>query len=157
MHGGRVVAVPWLRIVFSRVANWFLARASGERISTMTCMVRAFDGRFLRSMHLRNTGMDVMPRVAARAYLHFALAACRVTGTQPSILLHPLDFMGGEDCPALAFFPGMDIARAEKLGIVAELFDILAAKRELVTMGEHARRAGAVRDALPTLAPVFPA
>jgi glycosyltransferase involved in cell wall biosynthesis len=157
MHGGRVVAVPWLRIVFSRVANWFLARASGERISTMTCMVRAFDGRFLRSMHLRNTGMDVMPRVAARAYLHFALAACRVTGTQPSILLHPLDFMGGEDCPALAFFPGMDIARAEKLGKVAELFDVLAAKRELVTMGEHARRAGAVRDALPTLAPVFPA
>jgi hypothetical protein len=96
-------------------------------------------------------------RVAARAYLHFALAACRVTGTQPSILLHPLDFLGGEDCPALAFFPGMDIARAEKRAIVAELFDILAAKRELVTMGEHARRAGAVRDALPTLAPVFPA
>jgi hypothetical protein len=96
-------------------------------------------------------------RPAARAYLRFALAACRMTGTQPSILLHPLDFMGGEDCPQLAFFPGMDIERGRKLEIVGELFDILAAKRELVTMGEHARRAGAAREALPTFTPVFPA
>ena len=79
-----------------------------------------------------------------------------MTGTQPSILLHPLDFMGGEDCPPLAFFPGMDIERGRKLEIVAELFDILAASRELVTMGEHARRATAARDGLPTLTPVFP-
>ena len=34
-----------------------------------------------------------------------------MTGTNPSLLLHPLDFMGREDCPALAFFPGMDLAR----------------------------------------------
>jgi hypothetical protein len=96
-------------------------------------------------------------RIAARAYLRFALGACRLTGTQPSILLHPLDFMGREDCATLAFFPGMDIARERKLAIVAELFDILAAERELVTMGEHARRAAAASDALPTLTPVFPA
>jgi peptidoglycan/xylan/chitin deacetylase (PgdA/CDA1 family) len=95
-------------------------------------------------------------RLAARAYLRFALGACRITGTHPSILLHPLDFMGAEDCPALAFFPGMDLARDEKLEIVAELFDILAASRELVTMGEHARRASATRDGLPTLTPAFP-
>ena len=69
MRGGRVVAVPWIRIVLSRVANWFLARASGERISTMTCMVRAIDGRFLRSMHLRSTGMDVMPEMIHKAKL----------------------------------------------------------------------------------------
>jgi peptidoglycan/xylan/chitin deacetylase (PgdA/CDA1 family) len=95
-------------------------------------------------------------RIAARAYLRFALGACRITGTNPSILLHPLDFMGAEDCPALAFFPGMDLALEEKLEIVAELFDILAASRELVTMGEHARRASATRGELPTLAPAFP-
>jgi glycosyltransferase involved in cell wall biosynthesis len=69
MRGGRVVDVPWLRITFSRVANWFLARASGQRISTMTCMVRAIDGRFLRSLHLRNTGMDVMPEMIHKAKL----------------------------------------------------------------------------------------
>jgi len=69
MRGGRVVAVPWLRVLFSRVANWFLARASGQRIRTMTCMVRAIDGRFLRSLHLRNTGMDVMPEMIHKAKL----------------------------------------------------------------------------------------
>jgi glycosyltransferase involved in cell wall biosynthesis len=69
MRGGRVVDVPWMRVVFSRVANWFLARASGQRISTMTCMVRAIDGRFLRSLHLRSTGMDVMPEMIHKARL----------------------------------------------------------------------------------------
>ena len=95
-------------------------------------------------------------RIAARSYFRFALAACAATGTQPSILLHPLDFMGREDCAALAFFPGMDMARERKLAILAELFDILSARRETITMGEHAKRAAASRDALRTLTPVFP-
>ncbi|HEY8266011.1 MAG TPA: polysaccharide deacetylase family protein [Steroidobacteraceae bacterium] len=95
-------------------------------------------------------------RIAARSYLRLALGACRMTGTNPSLLLHPLDFLGREDCPALAFFPGMDLARAEKLAIVSDLFAILMASHETVTMGEHARRAAAGRKALPTLTPVFP-
>jgi glycosyltransferase involved in cell wall biosynthesis len=69
MRGGRVVQVPWLRLAFSRAANWFLARVSGVRISTMTCMVRVIDGRFLRSLHLRSTGMDVMPEMIHKAKL----------------------------------------------------------------------------------------
>lgn len=69
MRGGRVVDVPWPRIVLSRLANWFLSRASGQKISTMTCMVRAIDGRFLRSLHLRSTGMDVMPEMIHKARL----------------------------------------------------------------------------------------
>ncbi len=35
----------------------------------MTCMVRAIDGRFLRSLHLRSTGMDVMPEMIHKAKL----------------------------------------------------------------------------------------
>jgi hypothetical protein len=94
-------------------------------------------------------------RAAARAYLRFALGVCAMTGTCPSILLHPLDFMGCEDCPELAFFPGMSLSRDRKMAIVAELFDILASRHELVTMAEHARRAAASGDMLPTLAPAF--
>jgi glycosyltransferase involved in cell wall biosynthesis len=67
MRGGRVVDVPWFRVFMSRMANRFLARASGHRFSTLTCMVRAIDGRFLRSLHLRNTGMDVMPEMIHKA------------------------------------------------------------------------------------------
>lgn len=69
MRGGRTEKVPWLRLVLSRLANLFLARASGQRINTMTCMVRAIDGRFLRSLHLRSTGMDVMPEMIQKAQL----------------------------------------------------------------------------------------
>lgn len=95
-------------------------------------------------------------RIAARTYLRFALGVCRMTGTRPSLLLHPLDFMGREDCAALAFFPGMDLARDEKLEIMAELFEILMARCEIVTMGEHAQRAVTARKCLPTLEPAFP-
>jgi glycosyltransferase involved in cell wall biosynthesis len=69
MKGGSVLEVPWTRRVLSRVANRFLARASGHQLSTMTCMVRAIDGRFLRSLHLRNMGMDIMPEMIQKAKL----------------------------------------------------------------------------------------
>ncbi len=94
-------------------------------------------------------------RPAARTYFRMALGMCRLAGTQPSILLHPLDFLGQEDCPALGFFPGMDLPRARKLALVAELFDILLARVETVTMREHARRATAGEQKLATLEPVF--
>jgi hypothetical protein len=65
--------------------------------------------------------------------------------------------MGREDCPQLAFFPGMDLELGRKMEIVRELFDILLARCEVVTMAEHARRASADGTALRTLTPVFPA
>ena len=33
----------------------------------------------------------------AMTYFRTALSLCRITGTPPSILLHPLDFLGGDD------------------------------------------------------------
>lgn len=74
----------------------------------------------------------------ARLYFRFALLLCRVTRTQPSILLHPLDFMGRDDTDALSFFPGMDIAAADKLEFVAEIMDQLQRHFRVVTMREHA-------------------
>jgi len=95
-------------------------------------------------------------RLAARAYFRTALGACRMSGTNPSILLHPLDFIGREDCPELAFFPGMDLSRARKLALVDEFFEMLLRGWEPVTMGEHARRAAAPGQGLSTLVPTFP-
>ena len=43
---------------------------------------------------------------AMAAYLRTAVTLCRVTGLEPSFLLHPLDLLGGDEAPALAFFPG---------------------------------------------------
>ena len=56
--------------------------------------------------------------------------------------------IAGEGSPA-------EVVTSRKLAIVSDLFDILAARHELVAMAEHARRASAVREGLPTLAPVF--
>jgi hypothetical protein len=38
-------------------------------------------------------------------YLRFAIMMCKVTRTQPSYLLHPLDLIGKDVVPELAFFP----------------------------------------------------
>lgn len=43
----------------------------------------------------------------ARRYLGTALALCRLHGIAPSLLLHPLDFLGADDVPQMSFFPGM--------------------------------------------------
>jgi peptidoglycan-N-acetylglucosamine deacetylase len=94
-------------------------------------------------------------RLAARSYFRLALGACRLSGTNPSILLHPLDFLGCEDCPTLSFFPGMDLPRARKLALVDEFFDMLLEHWEPVTMGEHARRVAASQIELRRLPPLL--
>jgi hypothetical protein len=101
--------------------------------------------------------LGMFSRMAARTYFRAALCACKLSGTQPSILLHPLDFMGREDCPELGFFPGMSLSRARKLALVDEFFDLLLEELEPVTMGEHARRAGGQRGELRTIVPSFSA
>ncbi len=85
-------------------------------------------------------------RLAARLYWRVALAMFRLTRTTPSILLHPLDFLGREDCPALSFFPGMDLPLEHKLRVVEQVIDTLTERYEIVTMREHARR---LRDRPP--------
>ncbi|TWT52508.1 Polysaccharide deacetylase [Rubripirellula amarantea] len=56
--------------------------------------------------------------LAAKSYFRTALWLCKVTGTAPSLLLHPPDFMGREDDSDLAYFPGMKMQRRDKLAIV---------------------------------------
>ena len=78
-------------------------------------------------------------RRLAILYWKLALAMCRWTGTQPSLLLHPLDFMGAEDCPELGFFPAMQSPAAPKLSVATEVLDIFAQQFTIVPMQEHAR------------------
>jgi peptidoglycan/xylan/chitin deacetylase (PgdA/CDA1 family) len=74
----------------------------------------------------------------ARQYFANALRWCRVRGVQPSILLHPLDFLGADDVDALGFFPGMGMTGVKKRAIVAACIDELRRQFEVVTLGEHA-------------------
>jgi hypothetical protein len=63
MPGGRVTSVPWLRRFLSVSGNRFLRILAKGNISTLTCMVRAYDGPFLRSLVLRATSMALMPEI----------------------------------------------------------------------------------------------
>ncbi len=69
MKGGKVAHVPWLRRTLSKWANRFLSLSARARLSTLTSMARAYDGRFLRSLNLRSTGMDVMPEIIHKAMM----------------------------------------------------------------------------------------
>jgi glycosyltransferase involved in cell wall biosynthesis len=63
MPGGTMRNVPALRKLLSIAGNRFLRLFVKGRFSTLTCMVRLYDGPFIRSVNLRAMGMDVMPEV----------------------------------------------------------------------------------------------
>jgi hypothetical protein len=75
----------------------------------------------------------------ARAYLATALETCKLANIGPSILLHPLDFLSGDDVDALAFFPGMGLPLERKLETVAMSLDLLTRRFDVKPLGEHAR------------------
>jgi peptidoglycan-N-acetylglucosamine deacetylase len=82
--------------------------------------------------------LSVFSEALALLYFRMAMLLCRLTGTQPSMLLHPLDFLGEEDVPELAFFPGMTLKRDRKLATLSKALGILAHHFTVLPMGEHA-------------------
>lgn len=74
----------------------------------------------------------------AKTYFWSALQLCRIFGVQPSILLHPLDFLGAEDDSDLAFFPAMNLSAQKKIGMMSSCIGMLMKHFDVVTMQEHA-------------------
>jgi hypothetical protein len=58
---------------------------------------------------------------------------------EPSLLLHPLDFLGGDDVAELAFFPGMAQGAEKKMERMTRWLGMLDETFDVVPMGEHAR------------------
>ena len=81
---------------------------------------------------------EVSPALAL-AYVRTALAMCRITGTPPSILLHPLDFLSVRECPELAFFPAMSLDAGVKADVVSKSLLMLKRQFEIVPLREMAR------------------
>lgn len=89
----------------------------------------------------------------ALLYFRIALWLCKLTKTQPSLLLHPLDFLGCDDVTELSFFPGMSIPAYKKLAIMSKIFQILTHEFTVVPMGYHANLVSSI-GRLPDLDPV---
>lgn len=81
-----------------------------------------------------------MSKGLMKMYLRFAIFMCKITKTQPSYLLHPLDLIGSDHVPSLAFFPGMNVQSERKLKIFETAMTMLKNNFELLPMGEFAAR-----------------
>lgn len=81
--------------------------------------------------------------VAARGYLWLALSLCRLLGVSPSMLLHPLDFLGGDEVPELKFFPAMNRTSDWKTEQTRGFLRMLTRRFRTGTMRQHADAAAA--------------
>lgn len=91
--------------------------------------------------------LDQFSRGLAMTYWRMALAMCRLTGVAPSLLLHPLDFMGRDDDSDLGFFPAMNITSDRKVQLVGKVIDLMTRYWNVGPMIDHSSSANA------TLAP----
>ncbi len=76
----------------------------------------------------------------ALSYFRTSLAMCRLAGVEPSILIHSLDFLGGDEISDLSFFPGMDMDGESKRRLVRRFIGVIQEKHRVITMAEHASR-----------------
>ncbi len=85
----------------------------------------------------------------AMLYFRTALLLCKLTRTPPSILLHPLDFLGGDDEADLSFFPAMNLPGDRKRAIMDRIFATLTRSYDVVPMREHAAQIDRTPGGLP--------
>lgn len=88
----------------------------------------------------------------ALAYFRTALRLCRWRRIPPSILLHPLDFLGCDDQVGLEYFPAMDLLVKRKQTVLESAFQVLREQFQVVTMCQQAEAAEPALRLLPPAA-----
>ncbi len=83
--------------------------------------------------------LSTFSKLAAKTYWKTAVEMCKLTGTQLSLLLHPLDFMSGDDAPELKFFPAMNLPIEQKLEFLSEILETLSQSFSILNMRQHAK------------------
>jgi peptidoglycan-N-acetylglucosamine deacetylase len=100
-------------------------------VTTMPVFKIPFHQSYL--LYISNISVGLM-----KMYLRFSIFMCKITKTSPSYLLHPLDLIGKDHVPSLAFFPGMNIKSERKLQIFETAIKILKDNFELLPMQKYA-------------------
>lgn len=85
----------------------------------------------------------------ARLYWRMALTMCRLAGTTPSLLLHPLDFLGSDDEPDLGFFPGMDLESKQKLDLMGEFLEMWQQRYTTTPLGAYVEGLHGLKEKSP--------
>jgi peptidoglycan-N-acetylglucosamine deacetylase len=96
--------------------------------------------------------LDSFSRSAARKYFALSLSMCMLANVAPSLLLHPLDFLGADDVGTLSFFPAMRMPAGRKLELVDELLSTFTKQFRVVPLIEHARATHGLPDVSPSYA-----
>lgn len=112
-------------------------------VTTMPLARVPIHGSYLVQLH------QVAPKLA-RTYLDTALRLCVLTGTAPSMLLHPTDVLDRHDAPGMDFFPGMAVPAAEKVELMRTVLLRMTRHFDVVGTGRQV-------DLLPAVLPVVPA
>lgn len=74
----------------------------------------------------------------ATLYFRWSLMLCRLFRLGPSLLLHPLDFLGGDEVRELNFFPAMNMPGEKKRDFVYRMLAIYKQWFDVKPMGERA-------------------
>jgi hypothetical protein len=69
MKEGKISNVPWLRRTLSRWANRYLSFSASGGLTTITGMVRAYDGRFLRTLSLKAMDSEINEEIIYKAQM----------------------------------------------------------------------------------------
>lgn len=69
MEGGKMSHVPPFRRFLSIMANKFLTTLAPGNLTNLTCMVRVYEGDFIRSLNLRSLGMEIMPEILYKSMI----------------------------------------------------------------------------------------
>ena len=75
----------------------------------------------------------------ALTYFRSAIHLCKAYSIPPSLLLHPLDFLGADDGVGLEFFPAMHLASREKLTFLDEVIRLYCDQFDVLCVGDHAQ------------------
>jgi peptidoglycan-N-acetylglucosamine deacetylase len=92
--------------------------------------------------------LSTFSRLAAKTYWKTAVNMCKLTGTQLSLLLHPLDFLSGADAPELKFFPAMNLPLEKKLEFLSSILETFGKSFSINNMRQHAE--SVAKTKLPT-------
>lgn len=102
-------------------------------VTTMPLLRVPIHGAYLLQLH------QISPRLA-RGYFRAAVRLCLLTGTAPSLLLHPTDVLSGSEAPGMEFFPGMAVPGAEKAALLGWVLSLLRENFDVVGTGAHVDR-----------------
>jgi Glycosyl transferase family 2 len=69
MKEGQTSGIPWRRRMMSKAVNRLLSATTPGHVATVTGMVRAYDGRFIRSLNTKAMGPEINTEILYKAQI----------------------------------------------------------------------------------------